>query len=92
MGKVMNKLLMAAIDSYHSGKSFNLSNKTSAVIIIFGVSTVLFSLILTGYLYTIPPEQDTRFLFKPNLLWINTIVLFFVAYFFGKITNDLKKK
>ena len=81
----------AAIDSYHSGKSFNLSNQTSAVIIIFGVSTVLFSLILTGYLYTIPPEQDTRFLFKPNLLWINTIVLFFVAYFFGKITNDLKK-
>ena len=55
------------------------------------MSTVLFSLILTGYLYTIPPEQDTRFLFKPNLLWINTIVLFFVAYFFGKITNDLKK-
>ena len=81
----------AAIDSYHSGKSFNLSNQTSAVIIIFGVSTVLFSLILTGYLYTIPPEQDTRFLFKPNLLWINTIVLFFVTYFFGKITNDLKK-
>ena len=81
----------AAIDSYHSGKSFNLSNQTSAVIIIFGVSTVLFSLILTGYLYTIPPEQDTRFLFKPNLLWMNTIVLFFVAYFFGKITNDLKK-
>ena len=81
----------AAIDSYHSGKSFDLSNQTSAVIIIFGVSTVLFSLILTGYLYTVPPEQDTMFLFKPNLLWINTIVLFFVAYFFGKITNDLKK-
>ena len=81
----------ATIDSYHSGKSFNFSNQTSAVIIIFGVSTVLFSLILTGYLYTIPPEQDTRFLFKPNLLWINTIVLFFVAYFFGKITNDLQK-
>ncbi len=81
----------AAIDTYHSGKTFNLSKQTSAVIVIFGVSTVLFSLILTGYLYTIPPEQDTKFLFQPNLLWINTIVLFFVSYFFSKISNDLKK-
>ena len=81
----------AAIDTYHQGKTFNLSLQTSAVIIIFGVSTVLFSLILTGYLYTIPPEQNTRFLFKPNLLWLNTIVLFFVTYFFSKITKDLKK-
>ena len=81
----------AAIDTNHPGKTFNLSKQVSAVIVIFGVSTVLFSLILTGYLYTIPPEQDTRFLFKPNLLWINTIVLFFVTYFFNKITKDLKK-
>ena len=81
----------AVIDSTHTGKSFNISNQSSAVILIFGVSTVLFSLILTGYLYTIPPEQDTKFIFKLNLLWINTIVLFFVAYFFNKITKDLKK-
>jgi len=81
----------AAIDNHHPGKTFNLSKQTSAVIVIFGVSTVLFSLILTGYLYTIPPEQDTKFLFKPNLLWVNTIVLFFVTYFFSKITKDLKK-
>ena len=81
----------AAIDNYHPGKTFNLSKQTSAVIVIFGISTVLFSLILTGYLYTIPPEQDTKFLFKPNLLWVNTIVLFFVTYFFSKITKDLKK-
>ena len=81
----------AAIDNYHPGKTFNLSKQTSAVIVIFGVSTVLFSLILTGYLYTIPPGQDTKFLFKPNLLWINTIILFFVTYFFSKITKDLKK-
>jgi len=81
----------AAIDNYHPGKTFNLSKQTSAVIVIFGVSTVLFSLILTGYLYTIPPEQDAKFLFKPNLLWVNTIVLFFVTYFFSKITKDLKK-
>ena len=81
----------AAIDTYHSGKTFNLSKQTSAVIVIFGVSTVLFSLVLTGYLYTIPSEQDTKFLFKPNLFWINTVVLFFVTYFFGKITKDLKK-
>ena len=80
-----------AIDTNHPGKTFNLSKQASAVIVIFGVSTVLFSLILTGYLYTMPPEQDTRFLFKPNLLWINTIVLFFVTYFFSKITKDLKK-
>ena len=79
------------IDSSHSGKSFEISNQSSAVIIIFGISTVLFSLVLTGYLYTIPPEQDTMFLLRPNLLWVNTIVLFFVAYFFNKITKDLKK-
>ena len=81
----------SVIDNYHSGKTLNLSKQTSAVIVIFGVSTVLFSLILTGYLYTAPPEQDTKFLFNPNLLWVNTIVLFFVTYFFNKITKDLKK-
>jgi len=82
----------AAIDSHHTGKTFNLSKQTSAVIVIFGISTVLFSLVFSSYLYTIPPEQDTRFLLKPNLLWINTFVLFLVAYFFGKITKDLKQK
>ena len=81
----------SVIDNYHSGKTLNLSKQTSAVIVIFGVSTVLFSLILTGYLYTAPPEQDTKFLFNPNLLWANTIILFFVTYFFSKITKDLKK-
>ena len=82
----------AVIDSRHTGKTFNLSKQTSAVIVIFGISTVLFSLVFSSYLYTIPPEQDTRFLLKPNLLWINTFVLFLVAYFFGKITKDLKQK
>ena len=51
----------------------------------------MFSLILTGYLYTVPPEQDTKFLFNLNLLWVNTIILDFVTYFFSKITKDLKK-
>ena len=82
----------AAIDNYHPGKTFNLSKQTSAVIVIFGVSTVLFSLILTSYLYTIPPEQDTKFLFKPNLLWVNTSVLFFVAFFFQQNCKRFKKK
>ena len=82
----------AAIDSLHEGKTFNISAQKSAVIIVFGVATVLFSLIFTGYLYTLPPEQDTRYLLKPNLLWINTIILFLVTYFFGKITKDLEKK
>ena len=57
----------AAIDTHHQGRTFNISTQTSAVIIIFGVSTVLFSLIFMTYLYTIPPEQDTRFLLKPKL-------------------------
>ena len=82
----------AEIDNYHEGRTFNISPQKSAVIIIFGVATVLFSLIFTGYLYTLPPEQDTRYLLKPNLLWINTIVLFFVTYYFSKVTNDLKKR
>ena len=50
----------AAIDTYHPGKTFNLSLQTSAVIVIFGISTVLFSLILTGYLYTMPAEQNIK--------------------------------
>ena len=81
----------AAIDSYHQGRTFNISTQTSAVIVIFGVSTVLFSLVFMGYLYSVPQEQDTRFLLRPNLLWFNTLVLFFVTYYFSKITNDLKK-
>ena len=28
---------------------------------------------------------------KPNLLWLNTLILLAVTYFFNKITNDLKK-
>ena len=78
-------------DNYHQGKTFNLSNQTSAVIVIFGVSTVLFSLIVTGYLYSIPATQDTQYLLKPNLLWINTLILLSVTYFFNKVTKDLKK-
>jgi len=78
-------------DNYHQGKTFDISLQTSAVIVIFGVSTVLFTLIVTGYLYSIPLGQDTEYLLKPNLLWLNTLVLLYVAYFFNKITNDLKR-
>ena len=77
-------------DNYHQGKTFDISLQTSAVIVIFGMSTVLFTLVVTGYLYSIPVSQDTRYLLKPNLLWLNTLILLFVAYFFNKITNDLK--
>ena len=82
----------AAIDSAHSGRTFDVSNQMSAVIIIFGVSTAIFSLIFTGYLYSLPPEQDTTFILKTSLLWINTLVLIFVTFFFNKISSDLKKK
>ena len=82
----------AAIDSEHTGQTFNLSNQMSAVIIIFGISSVLFSLIFTGYLYSLPPEQDTTLILKTNLLWINTLVLIFVTYFFDKIRKDFNKK
>ena len=80
------------LDTSHPGKTFDISLQKSAVIIIFGIATVLFSLIFTAYIYSIPPEQDTMYLLKPNLLWINTLILFFVTYFFNKITNDLKKQ
>ena len=82
----------AIIDSAHTGKTFGISNQMSAVIIIFGVSTAIFSLIFTGYLYSLPPEQDTTFILKNYLLWINTLVLIFVTFFFNKIKNDLDKK
>ncbi len=82
----------ARLDDVHKGKTFNISVQKSAVIIIFGIATVLFSLIFTGYIYSLPPEQDTRYLLRPNLLWINTLILFFVAYYFSKITKDLKNK
>ena len=81
----------ALIDNAHTGRTFNLSNQMSVVIIIFGVSTTLFSLIFTGYLYSLPPEQDTTFILKNNLLWINTLVLIIVTFFFNKISSDLKK-
>ena len=71
-------------------KTFNISEQKSAVIIIFGIATVLFSLVFTAYLYTLPPEQDTMYLLKPNLLWINTVILFFVTYFFGKVTKGME--
>ena len=60
----------------------------SVVIIIFGISSVLFSLIFTGYLYSLPPGQDTTFILKTNMLWINTLVLILVTYFFDKIRRD----
>ena len=66
------------VDNRHPGHTFKgISSYTSAVIIIFGVSTVLFSLIVTAYLYSIPGDQDTTFLFKPNLFWFNSFVLLF---------------
>ena len=80
------------LDTSHPGKTFDISLQKSAVIIIFGIATVLFSLIFTAYIYSIPPEQDTMYLLKPNLLWINTLILFFVTYFFSRITKDLEKK
>ena len=79
------------VDNTHSGRTFDISNQMSAVIIIFGVSTTLFSLIFTGYLYSLPPEQDTTLILKANLVWINTLVLILVTFFFNKISSDLKK-
>ena len=79
------------IDDAHEGRSFSkLSPQVSAVIVIFGVSTVLFSLIVSGYIYTIPSDQDTMFLLQSNLLWFNTFILILVSYLFKKISNDLK--
>ena len=79
------------IDNTNQGKTFKgISPQVSAVIIIFGVSTVLFSLIVTGYLYSIPSDQDTLFFFKTNLLWINTSILILVAIVFKKINKDLE--
>ena len=80
------------VDSSHIGRTFAVSNQMSAVVIIFGVSTVLFSLIFTGYLYSLPPGQDTTFILKTNLLWINTLVLILVTFFFDKIRRDFNKK
>ena len=80
------------LDTSHTGKTFDISSQKSAVIIIFGIATVLFSLIFTAYIYSIPPGQDTMYLLKPNLLWANTLILFFVAYFFSRITKDIEKK
>jgi len=76
-------------DNYHQGKTFDISTQTSAVIVIFGVSTVLFTLLVTGYLYSIPIEQDTGYLLKPNLLWLNTLILLIVTYFFNQTSKNL---
>ena len=81
MSNLLNKLFgalldkpwdteQATIDNAHEGKTFNISSQKSAVLIIFGIATVLFSLVFTSYLYTLPPEQDTKYLLRPNLLWV----------------------
>ena len=80
----------ALIDNKHVGKTFGVTNQMSAVIIIFGISTAIFSLIFTAYLYSIPPEQDTTLILKKKLLWINTLLLIFITFFFSKISKDLK--
>ena len=103
MSKLLNKLFgtllqkpwdkeQVVLDNAHEGKTFDLTVQKSAVLIIFGIATVLFSLVFTSYLYTLPPEQDTQYLLRPNLLWINTLILFFVTYYFNKVTGDLEKK
>ena len=61
------------IDIKHIGKTFGVTNQMSAVIIIFGISTAIFSLIFTAYLYSIPPEQDTTLILKNKLLWLSLI-------------------
>ena len=81
----------AHLDDAHSGQTFDLSVQKSAVIIIFGIATVLFSLIFTGYIYSVPPEQDTKYLLKPNLLWINTLVLFLISFYFNKVIREIKR-
>ena len=43
-----------AIDTSHTGKTFNISEQKSAVIIIFGIATVLYSLIFTAYIFKFP--------------------------------------
>ena len=70
-----------AIDSLHDGKTFNISTQKSAVIIIFGIATVLFSLVFTSYLYTLPPGQDTKYLLKKMLIpcMMRHIHLFFLV-------------
>ena len=83
------RLERAQVDDAHSGQTFDLSVQKSAVIIIFGIATVLFSLIFTGYIY-VPPEQDTKYLLKPNLLWINTFTFLAPPLLFNKVTNELK--
>ena len=98
MSNLLNKLFgtllqkpwdkeQVVLDNAHEGKTFDLTVQKSAVLIIFGIATVLFSLIFTSYLYTLPPEQDTQYLLRPNLLWVNTLILFFVTYFFNKVTG-----
>ena len=82
----------AAIDTHHSGKTFNLSKQTSAVIVIFGLSTVLFSLVLTSYLYTIPPEQDTNFFIKTKFVMGKYSCFVFCNLFFWKNYKRFKKK
>ena len=62
----------ALIDNKHVGKTFGVTNQMSAVIIIFGISTAIFSLIFTAYLYSIPPEQDTTLYSHPDRSEMNT--------------------
>ena len=56
------------IDSAHKGYTFDLSNQMSAVIIIFGVSTTLFSLLFTGYILFLTPRTGHNIYIKKKFV------------------------
>ena len=60
----------AAIDNTHSGQTFNLSNQMSAVIIIFGVSTAIFSLVFT--------KKNLTNNIKKNLIYVGGLSYLFL--------------
>ena len=74
----------AAIDTAHTGRTFEISTQKSAVIIIFGIATVLFSLIFTGYIYSLPPGQITNDLEKKETSKVkkNLIIVGGLSYMF----------
>ena len=77
----------AAIDNTHSGRTFNLSYQMSAVIIIFGVSTAIFSLVFTGYFVDTNTYFSSFYIFTT----LHGMHLLGGLFFWGKVSSRIFK-
>jgi cytochrome c oxidase subunit 3 len=73
-------------DNEHLGKSFSFESSRVALICFLCSITALFSLFFVAYIGRMA-YGDWRILPEPNMLWLNTFILFLSSVFFQKAKN-----